>query len=368
MAKTIKIGEAALGEGGLVSGGQPGDQTGSEVRIVEKQDITKRGYSILIRPKSADLAEKSAKACELACANPNIGYSQQGKNNRNTLYKEAKKVNFNLSKDVLTTPCNTDCSAFLSVCVIAGGSKLDYEEPGYNGNGPATTTMKPRFSKTEEFEIIERSSDSKYFTSSDYLQRGDILVKPGAHTIMILANGSKISTSVSPKPNPTPTPSPTPQVKDYFAIKLSVDMSNISNNGASAKVNISKIIDNKEEDISDLLKSNLFNWKYNLSSITNSSIKPKSDTIEVKSSKTEFSLKNLEANNYYKLKIIAAEKDSDVEFSSPDIVFMTARELENNDYKLKFIDEQITKDSCKTFIRIKDSFKPVILYNNKREE
>lgn len=170
----VKIGHASIDERKKIKGGAAGDQTGGEL-------CTRTWYSkpwgFVLRPKSSTLAEWSARACEDACANKNIGYDQ---NQRNTLYTQAMKVCFDLSK--ITVPCECDCSSLMHVCALAGGAHIVY-----GSNGAATSTMKDRFTVNGEYEVL---TDSKYLTSDKYLKRGDILVKAGSHTVMVLENGT----------------------------------------------------------------------------------------------------------------------------------------------------------------------------------
>ena len=130
----------------------------------------------MLRPKRAELAEKSARACEAACRNPNIGYDQSG---RNSLYAAAKAVQFDLSK--IETPCECDCSSLMHVCIIAGGARM-----AYGANGTTTSIMVREILNTGDYEKL---TDSKYLTTDAYLRRGDILVKQG-HTAMALENGA----------------------------------------------------------------------------------------------------------------------------------------------------------------------------------
>lgn len=171
----VKIGHASLGEGGMVKGGMAGDQTGGEVCI-------KKWYSkpwrVMLRPKREDIAEKSAAACEAGCANPNIGYDQ---NQRNTAHTQAQRVGYDLSK--ISVPCETDCSAFMTLCALAAGVK----NLEYTSNAPTTTTMANAFIKTGLYEMY---TDEKFLKSDKYLKRGDILVTPGKHTVMVLENGA----------------------------------------------------------------------------------------------------------------------------------------------------------------------------------
>ena len=171
----IRIGHASIDENGKATGGASGDQNGKEVCT---RNWYNAGWEFLARPKQAEIAEKMALACEAGCENPNIGYDQ---NQRNTLNTQAKKVNYDLSK--IATPCETDCSAFVSVCVLAAGVDLDYV-----GNLPTTRNLQSKLTKTGEFEIL---TDSKYLTGTEYLRRGDILCKAGSHTVMVLDSGAK---------------------------------------------------------------------------------------------------------------------------------------------------------------------------------
>lgn len=173
----VKIGHASIDENKKIKGGASGDQTGGEVCT---RKYYKNQWNFVLRPKSASLAEKSAKACEDACANKNIGYDQ---NQRNTLYEQARKVDFDLSK--ITVPCECDCSSLMHVCALAGGANITY-----GSNGAATINMKSRFTVNGEYEVL---TDSKYLTSDKLLKRGDILVKEGSHTVMILEDGSVVS-------------------------------------------------------------------------------------------------------------------------------------------------------------------------------
>jgi hypothetical protein len=175
----IKIGHASCGENKKIKGGSAGDQTSKEVCT---RSWYNGGWQFVLRPKTSTLAEKSAKACEKGCANNNIGYDQ---NQRNTLYTQAKKVGYDLSK--ITTKCETDCSAFMTVCAITGGANIEY-----GSNGPTTSTMESKFSASEDYSVL---TDSKYLTSDKYLKRGDILVKAGSHTVMVLENGSGVASA-----------------------------------------------------------------------------------------------------------------------------------------------------------------------------
>lgn len=109
---SIRIGQASLGETGG-RGQQPGNQNGRELNFSNWYN----GYWLgILRFKNAQEAEKAAQACEDGVRNKNIGYDMDG---RNTAYKAAETVDFDLSR--IDTPVETDCSAFMMLCAVSGG-------------------------------------------------------------------------------------------------------------------------------------------------------------------------------------------------------------------------------------------------------
>ncbi len=181
---SIKIGHASADENRNASGGMAGDQTGGEVCVRTWYDSP---WDCVLRPKSPEIAERSAKACEAACANAKIGYDQ---NSRNTLYVYAKLANFDLGK--VADECECDCSSLMHVCAIAGGAKLSY-----GVNAMWTGNMVAGFTAGGEYEAL---TDPKYLRSDAYLKRGDILVNSKAHTAMALENGAMVGGNVAARP------------------------------------------------------------------------------------------------------------------------------------------------------------------------
>lgn len=172
----IKIGHASIDENGKIAGGTAGDQTKKEVCV---RTWYSKPWGVLLRCTDSKMAEKMAVACEKGCSNDKIGYDQY---QRTTLYTQACKVNHDLSK--ITTACECDCSSFMCECAIAAGIDVQYNL--------TTSTMKNGFEKTGKFKVL---TDSKYLTSDKYLKRGDILVKAGSHTVMVLEDGNGVSES-----------------------------------------------------------------------------------------------------------------------------------------------------------------------------
>lgn len=205
----VIIGHASLDERGKANSGQAGDQTGRELCT---RNWYNRGWTVLLRAKDPAVAERMAKACEAGCANPRIGYDQY---QRNTLRTKARAVGWDLSK--ITANCETDCSAFMTVCAEAAG--VDMDDTYTSGNAPVTWNMRQKFVETGAFEAL---TASKYLTSDKYLRRGDILVYEKGHTVMALSNGilAGSTTSASVAQN-TPVPTTT-TAKGECEVKLNV--------------------------------------------------------------------------------------------------------------------------------------------------
>ena len=221
MSTTIKIGHASISENGTAFG-DAGDQTDKEVRIVDNYNIANIEPYIVLRPKIADIATASVIACIAGCNNDNIGYSQS---TRNTLYNLAKALNFDLSRVGL---CNTDCSAFMTVCAIAGGAKITY-----GSNAPTTSNMRTRFSQSGDYTVL---TNSKYTTKTDYLKAGDILVHEGTHTMMVLENGSESQSDTDE----------TDLVQNLQTYNILTKLTNIKNNSVTIGIKTVKQVNELE--------------------------------------------------------------------------------------------------------------------------
>lgn len=174
----IRIGHASIGSDGKAKNDVygPGDNNGKEVCI---RSWYNKKWDLVIRAKDIKVAERMAAVCEKGCANNNIGYDQ---NRRNTLRTQAIACNWDLNK--IAVKCSTDCSAFMSICAEASGVAMYGQYT--SGNAPTTTTMAKKFYATGMFDIL---TDKCYTQDYKHLRRGDILVKEGSHTVMVLDNG-----------------------------------------------------------------------------------------------------------------------------------------------------------------------------------
>lgn len=172
----MRIGHASISENknnGRDGRAKAGDQTGKEVCI---REFYKKPWAYLLRCKDASKAEKMAQACEWLCKSNLVGYDQS---QRNTLHKELKALNYDYTK--LQTPCETDCSAFMTVCAEIAGIFPNYS----SNNAPVTANMVNKFKETGMFDVLTNGINEE-----QNLRRGDILVgPPNTHTVMVLDNG-----------------------------------------------------------------------------------------------------------------------------------------------------------------------------------
>lgn len=200
---TVYIGNAVGDEHGKASGGEPGDQTGKELRI-QPWYLNKKGWRVF-RPKSYEVAQKLADDMRAACNNPAIGYDQK---QRNTLYTVADQVGFDCAK--VDKPCESDCSSLVRVCLAYAGIKT----------GNFNTASEPSvLKKTGEFDEM---IGPEYTDESGWLKTGDILVTTvKGHTAIVLNNGDHVDPR-PPEPEPPVTPEPEPKNQYVEVIGRSV--------------------------------------------------------------------------------------------------------------------------------------------------
>jgi hypothetical protein len=217
----MSILHASLDENKKISGGKAGDQTGAEVCT---RSFYVKPWNVMLRYKDATIATKATEI-GVKLANSNlVGYDQ---GQRNTLYAELKKNNFDVDKYIKSgVKTETDCSAFQYAiyCCLIPAMRQD-------GNAPTTSTMKSFFTK----HGFTAYTDSKYLTSDDYLLKGDILVAEGKHTVQNITNGSKATTTTK-KTVSTSTSKTTSTFKKY-KVKITATTLNIrSGAGTSNKI------------------------------------------------------------------------------------------------------------------------------------
>ena len=345
MATKIKIGHASISENNSING-SAGDSTGREVYINEDFSITGLSPDLVLRPKTQKLAENSAKACEAGCANDHIGYSQNG---RNTLYSLAKDVEYDLSK--VNKDCNTDCSAFMTVCAIAGGSKISY-----GSNAPTTTNMRARFKQSGDYTII---TGSKYLTSTDYLKRGDILVCEGSHTVMVLENGISVSDEeITDGVDTGITPITDIRIR---CIDMMVDTTEETK--AIASFNIIERKAGAPDKALSVSTIKNYTWSYKLEKLEDSTTKTGKFTLE--SSKHKLSFTDLKPGTTYSIQIVATNKKSESkEFCSSRVLFTTLPTKTSSSIAKQEFTGKALNIINRIYVKVADVFKQAVIYKN----
>lgn len=172
---TVYIGGASIDENGKANGGKAGNQTGRELRR-QKWYLHSKGWRVF-RAKSAEAQVKLAACMAAAVANKHIGYDQY---QRNTLYNEASKCGFDVSK--VTKDVETDCSALVRVCCAFAGI-MGLPEGFRTTNEPKNLLATGAFTEM---------AGEKYTKQAAYLKAGDILCTPvQGHTVIVLNDGDK---------------------------------------------------------------------------------------------------------------------------------------------------------------------------------
>lgn len=171
----MKLAHASIDERGKISGGNAGDQTGKEVCM---RDWYSKPWNVVLRLPPI-MGVKVAECMKKAVNNPRIGYDQS---QRNTLLSYARNVGYDPSK--VTTPCETDCSALVTLaCIYAG---IPEKQLVVNGNSATTSTLR-RLLGAEEL------TGKEYTAKKDNLLTGDILLSEGHHVAVVVEVDMKTS-------------------------------------------------------------------------------------------------------------------------------------------------------------------------------
>lgn len=199
----MKIVHSSIDENGRATGGNAGDQTGKEVCTRSWYD---KDWKYMLRYPDRNIAISASEIGIKLANSPLVGYDQ---NQRNTLYKELKKNDFDVDKYIksgVKTEC--DCSSFVYACYCCLLPYMRSDE-----TAPRTGNMKDKYSAWG-FGVF---TDSKYLTEGEYLIKGDILVRPNGHTVMAIENGKKADI--------TPTP-----IYDYCDVMLPILKKGVTGN------------------------------------------------------------------------------------------------------------------------------------------
>lgn len=165
-------------EHGKYSGGQAGDQTGTEWQIIPWYP---RPWTIVFWHPNPEVNRWISMLAREAAGNDKIGYDQ---NQRTNFWKQLQGSGYRPAN--IKTACEADCSAGVAAIVKSVGYLLDIGKlknvsPGmYTGNQIAVL-QKAGF---------EAHRESRYLTSDKYLPDGAILLCEGHHTAINVTRGS----------------------------------------------------------------------------------------------------------------------------------------------------------------------------------
>lgn len=178
------LGQASHDERGDYYYGAAGDQTGTEVAISKFYSYP---WNVVLRPKDAELARKSANSMIDACSNDRgFGYDM---GQRNTAYAEWVKVGKIAN---ITKACEVDCSSLVSLCITEAG--LDILSG--RSNAPVTSNLRSVLLGTGKYEALTGS----LLTDASKLKRGDVLLSEGHHTAIFLGTSKeKVEDAEQPK-------------------------------------------------------------------------------------------------------------------------------------------------------------------------
>lgn len=177
------------------SGGQAGDQTGTEWRLINWYN---RPWKCVLRHPDPNVREMIAQMATAAANNNKIGYDQ---GQRLTFWEQLKASNYDPAK--ITTPCEADCSSGVAAISKATGYRLGIIALQNLSIYIYTGNLRASF-KAAGFEVL---TASKYLTSDAYLLRGDILLNDSCHVATNVTNGSKSGSENAGNNTPAPTPS-----------------------------------------------------------------------------------------------------------------------------------------------------------------
>lgn len=172
----VKCAWASQDERKKLSGGAAGDQNGLEIKCGNLYNF---GQTRVYRCKDRAKALLIGAAAKGIADNNHFGYCQAHRTSGYTLLKEKNWI-----VSAVTTNCELDCSEMAACAVNVAYKKPMISSSVYSGNiGKALVS-------TGYFTEL---SASKYLGVSEYIECGDIIVRPGHHVIVAYTDGSKVN-------------------------------------------------------------------------------------------------------------------------------------------------------------------------------
>ena len=173
--KGNKISNCGGDENGGISGGQAGDQSGTEYAVI---DYYEGGWNYVFRYPDQKVAVAIATIAINAANNDNIGYDQ---GERLTYWEQLAANNYDASK--ISVPCEADCSASSSAAVKGAGFVLNKEDLKAIAESNWTGSMYDDYT-AHGFQVM----GDECLHGTENLLAGDILLA-GGHTAVFVGNG-----------------------------------------------------------------------------------------------------------------------------------------------------------------------------------
>jgi hypothetical protein len=175
-------------ENGNYSGGQAGDQTGTEWEL---RSWYSRPWDLVLRYPEENVQAMIAQMGRQAAQNDMIGYDQ---GERTTFWQQLAAHDYDPSQ--ITVPCESDCSAGVAAIVKATGYRLDIQKLKEVSPHLWTGNMRQAL-VTAGFGVL---TDDKYTSSPDYLLPGDILLNEAHHCAINIFRGSRVDSEMVVEP------------------------------------------------------------------------------------------------------------------------------------------------------------------------
>lgn len=175
----VKLSNCGHDENGGITGGIPGDQTGTEWQVINYYTPS-YGWSYCIRWKDANLAKLYANLAVEAANNDKIGYCQA---HRSSFWTKLKKAGYRPGN--ISDACETDCSGGVIALVKAVGY-LQKKEPLQKLSATYTGNMVAGFKALKDYFEFVNPNDVKLV--------GDIMLTPGHHTATVVDVDNKTKT------------------------------------------------------------------------------------------------------------------------------------------------------------------------------
>lgn len=174
----VRIAQASKDERSRYTGGQAGNQSGSELNIREWYS---RPWDTVLRPKTPELAQSVVSVSLRLVKCTLIGYDQS---QRTTLYEQCERIGWDINRLNEIQPCECDCSSLIAVILRFCG--ISIPKTVYTGNLTSYVLA------TGQFLCLR---DPKYLTGDAYLKAGDIVLNTAHHVAVAVDTGAKALSS-----------------------------------------------------------------------------------------------------------------------------------------------------------------------------